>query len=171
MDIHKNARTTAWSRAQIIRQVREFGQSIRAVARAFHITPKTALTWVRRADDRLSDRSSRPHHVPGATPPELVREMERLRRQRWTAVEIAASLQLGRSTVARIVQRLGLARLAALEPVPAVVRYERQRPGDLVHLDVKKLGRIGRTRRPPHHGRPAAPRSGHRVGIRAGRGR
>src|SRR5258705_311312 len=103
VDIHKNARTTAWSRAEIIRQVREVGQSIRAVARAFHVTPKTARTWVRRADERLSDRSSRPHHVPGATPPELVGEVERLRRQRWTAVEIAARLQLGRSTVARIV--------------------------------------------------------------------
>ncbi len=144
MDIHKNARTTTWSRAEIIRQVREFGQSIRAVARTFHVTPKTARTWVRRADERLSDRSSRPHHVPGATPPELVGEVERLRRQRWTAVEIAARLQLGRSTVARIVQRLGLARLTALDPRPAVVRYERQRPGELVHLDVKKLGRIGR---------------------------
>src|SRR6266566_7172386 len=99
VDIHKNARTTTWSRAEIIRQVREFGQSIRAVARTFHVTPKTARTWVRRADERLSDRSSRPHHVPGATPPELVGEVERLRRQRWTAVEIAARLQLGRSTV------------------------------------------------------------------------
>ena len=74
----------------------------------------------------------------------MVSEIERLRRQRWTAVEIAANLQARAQPVARIVQRLGLARLAALEPPPAVVRYERQRPGDLVHLDVKKLGRIGR---------------------------
>ena len=96
MDI-QNARTTTWSRAEIIRQVREFGQSDRAVARAFHVTPKTARTWVRRADGELTDRSSRPQHVPSATPPELVSEIERLRRQRWTAVEIAANLRLGRS--------------------------------------------------------------------------
>ena len=89
MDIHKNARTTAWSRAEIVRHVRDLGQSIRAVARAFHVSPKTARTWVRRGDV-LTDRSSRPHHVPSATAPELVSEIERLRRQRWTSVEIAA---------------------------------------------------------------------------------
>ncbi len=145
MNVHQNARTTPWSRAEIVRRVTARGQSLRAVALAFHVTPKTVRRWVARAaaGEGLHDRSCRPHTSPRATPPELRALVEQLRRQRWTSAEIAARLRLGRSTVARLLARRGLARLRALAPQPPVRRYEYARPGELVHLDVKKLGRIG----------------------------
>ena len=144
MDIHKNARTTPHSRAAIVERITRLGESVKGVARAVGICPKTVRKWVARAraGDSLVDRSSRPQHVPGATPAELVEHIERLRRQRWTSAEIAERLRLGRSTVARYLARRGLARLRALEPVVPVQRYERARPGELLHLDVKKLARI-----------------------------
>jgi len=146
MDIHKNARTTPHSRAAIVTRVTELGESIKGVARAIGVTPKTVRKWLARArgGDSLQDRSSRPQHVPTATPRELVAHVERLRRQRWTGAEIAARLQLGRATVARYLAQCGLAQLRALEPPVPVHRYERARPGELLHLDVKKLARIGR---------------------------
>lgn len=145
MDIHKNARTTPHSRAAIVERVTELHESVRAVAEAVGICPKTVRKWLARAQAGagLADRSSRPRRVPTATPAVLVEQVERLRRQRWTGAEIAARLRLGRSTVARLLTRQGLARLRALEPVGPVQRYERAQPGELLHLDVKKLGRIG----------------------------
>lgn len=147
MDIHKNARTTPYSREKIVARVLA-GDSARTVADDVGICESTVRKWVRRyyAEGRagLNDRSCRPHRSPAATAPALVKWIERLRRQRWTAVEIAARLQLGRATVARLLQRRGLARLRALEPPIAVRRYEWPHPGDLLHVDVKKLGRIGR---------------------------
>ena len=103
MDIHKNARTTPHSRAAIVERITRLGESVKGVARAVGICPKTVRKWVARAraGDSLVDRSSRPQHVPGATPAELVEHIERLRRQRWTSAEIAERLRLGRSTVAR----------------------------------------------------------------------
>jgi transposase InsO family protein len=146
MNVHQNARTTLWSRAEIVRRVTQLGQSFSRVAATFHVTAKTARRWVERARTGadLRDRSCRPHRSPGATPPALLAHIEQLRRQRWTSAEIAAALQLGRSTVARLVARLGLARLQRLEPRPPVQRYEWAHVGALLHLDVKKLGRIGR---------------------------
>ena len=145
MDIHKNARTTPHSRAAIVERVTQLRESVRAVAAAVGICPKTVRKWVARAHAgaALTDRSSRPRRVPTATPIALVAQVEQLRRQRWTGAEIAARLRLGRSTVARLLARQGLARLRALEPVSPVQRYERAHPGELVHVDVKKLGRIG----------------------------
>ena len=146
MDIHKNARTTPHSRAAIVERISQLGHSIKGVARAVGICPKTVRKWLARArvGEGLADRPSRPQHMPTATPGALVEHVERLRRQRWTSAEIATRLQLGRSTVARYLARQGLARLRALEPVVPVQRYEHARPGELLHLDVKKLGRIGR---------------------------
>ena len=147
MDIHQNARTTPRSREKIVSRVLA-GESPRAVAADVGICESTVRKWVRRyrVEGRagLTDRSCRPHRSPGATAPALVAWIERLRRQRWTAAEIAARLQLGRATVARRLQRCGLARLRALEPARPTRRYEWAQPGDLVHVDVKKLGRIGR---------------------------
>jgi transposase InsO family protein len=147
MDVHQNARTTPHSREKIVRRVLS-GESARAVATAVGVCESTVRKWLarHRAEGRagLHDRSCRPHRSPTATPPALVQWIERLRRQRWTGPEIASRLRLGRTTVARLLQRRGLARLAALAPPVAVRRYEWARPGDLVHLDVKKLGRIGR---------------------------
>jgi transposase InsO family protein len=147
MDVHQNARTTPHSREKIVSRVRR-GESARAVAEAVGICESTVRKWVARYRAEgaagLRDRSCRPHCSPAATPPQLARWIERLRRQRWTGAEIAGRLQLGRATVARLLQRRGLARLSALEPPIPVRRYEWRYPGDLVHLDVKKLGRIGR---------------------------
>ena len=147
MDVHQNARTTPRSRELIVGRVL-FGESARAVADDLGICESTVRKWVRRycTEGRvgLVDRSCRPHHSPTATAPSLVRWIERLRRQRWTGAEIAARLQLGRSTVARLLRRHGLARLSALAPAVVTRRYEWAQPGDLVHLDVKQLGCIGR---------------------------
>jgi transposase InsO family protein len=146
MDIHKNARTTPHSRAAIVTRITRLGESIKGVARAVGICPKTVRKWVARAQagGGLVDRSSRPQHRPTATPTELLEHVVRLRRQRWTSVEIAERLRLGRSTVARYLAQRGLARLRALQPAGPVQRYEHARAGELLHLDVKKLGRIGR---------------------------
>jgi transposase InsO family protein len=147
MDVHKNARTTPHSREKIVSRVSR-GESARAVAEDLGICESTVRKWLARyrTEGRagLCDRSCRPHRSPAATPPALVQWVERLRRQRWTGPEIAARLQLARATVARLLHRQGLARLAALEPPVPVRRYEWAQPGDLLHLDVKKLGRIGR---------------------------
>jgi transposase InsO family protein len=147
MDVHQNARTTPHSRENIVGRARR-GESAREIAATLEICESTVRKWLRRyrAEGRagLRDRSCRPHRSPAATPPALVAWAERLRRQRWTGADIAARLQLGRATVARLLRRRGLARLRSLEPQVVVRRYQWPHPGDLLHLDVKKLGRIGR---------------------------
>ena len=147
MDVHKNARTTPHSRENIVGRVLA-GDSARAVADDVGVCESTVRKWLRRycTEGRagLRDRSCRPHRSPTATPAVLVQWVERLRRQRWTGAQIAARLPLSRATVARLAQRCGLARLSALTPALPVQRYERAHPGELVHVDVKKLGRIGR---------------------------
>jgi transposase InsO family protein len=147
MDVHQNARTTPHSREKIVARAHR-GESAREIAAALEICESTVRKWLRRyrTDGRagLRDRSCRPRRSPAATPPALMAWIERLRRQRWTSADIAARLQLGRSTVARLLQRRGLARLRSLEPPVRVRRYEWPHPGDLLHVDVKKLGRIGR---------------------------
>jgi transposase InsO family protein len=143
MNIHKNARTTVHSRAEIVRRVVSQEHPAHQVATAFGISERTVRKWVARAG-ALTDRSSRPHGSPGQTPGELQELIARLRRQRWTGAEIARALALSPATVARYLRRLGLARLRALEPPTPVVRYEYRQPGALVHVDIKKLGRIGR---------------------------
>jgi len=148
MNIHKNARTTPRSRGQIVARVVSQQESPATVATAVGVSERTVRKWVARyaaeAEAGLADRPCRPHRRPGATPPLLVSWVAQLRRQRWTGAEIAQALQLSASTVARLLRRQGLARLRALEPPVPVPRYEWARPGELVHLDVKKLGRIGR---------------------------
>ena len=147
MDVHQNARTTPYSREEIVRRAAR-GASARAIAEAMGICESTVRKWVtrygREGRGGLRDRSCRPHHSPGATPAALVRWVDRLRRQRWTGAEIADRLGLSRATVARLLQRRGLARLRALDAPPVVRRYQWPQPGDQLHLDVKKLGRIGR---------------------------
>jgi transposase InsO family protein len=90
----------------------------------------------------LQDRSSRPHRLRRPTPQPVIEKIERLRRQRWTGKQIAAETGVSSATVSRVLRRLGLHKLSALEPEP-VRRYERERPGELIHLDIKKLGKIG----------------------------
>jgi len=148
MNIHKNARTTPRSRGQIVARVLTQQEAPAAVAAAVGVSERTVRKWVTRyvaeAEAGLADRTCRPRRSPGATPPLLVGWVERLRRQRWTGGEIAQALQLSASTVARLLRRQGLARLRALEPPVPIQRYQWARPGALLHLDVKKLGRIGR---------------------------
>jgi homeodomain-containing protein len=93
--------------------------------------------------DGLRDRSSRPHSSPSQTALATCAAIETLRRQRYTGKEIAAKVGISPATVSRILQRLGLNKLSALEPAEPVRRYEREHPGDLIHLDIKKFGRIG----------------------------
>jgi len=148
MNIHKNARTTPRSRGQIVQRVLTQQEPAAAVAAAVGVSERTVRKWVARyateAEAGLTDRSCRPQRSPGATPPLLVSWVAQLRRQRWTGAAIAQALQLSASTVARLLRRHGLARLRPLEPPVPTQRHQWRLPGDLLHLDIKKLGRIGR---------------------------
>jgi transposase InsO family protein len=145
MDVHQNARLTPRCRALLVDRIMR-GRAKRPLAAEFGISVKTLNKWVERyrqeGPEGLRDRSSRPHHHPTATAKELALAVVALRRQRLTLAAIAMQLQLSRASVARICRSAGLNRLSKLEPAPAVQRYERARPGELLHLDVKKLGRI-----------------------------
>jgi transposase InsO family protein len=131
----------------MVRSVVEGGLSKAAAARQFNVAPKTVAKWVNRfrteSVDGLRDRSSRPHSLPSQTAPDTCAVVEALRRQRYTGKQIATEVGVSAATVSRILRRLGLNRLAALEPAEPVRRYEREHPGELIHLDIKKLGRIG----------------------------
>src|SRR6478736_6103257 len=147
MNIHKNARLTRHGRELIARQI-ESGQTPEAAARAAGVCPRTARKWHARylaeGVEGLKDRSSRPHRLREPTPTAIVEQVEALRRQRWTGKQIAAELNISPATVSRILKRLGLNRLQALEPAEPVRRYEREHPGELIHIDIKKLGRFER---------------------------
>ena len=115
-----------------------------AVARAFSICDRTVRKWVQRAAlDELADRSCRPQRSPRAISAAVMVEIQRLRQLGWTGAQIAEVVQVSRATVARTLAQLGLARLDTLTERPKIVRYEWPRPGQLLHLDIKKLGRIG----------------------------
>jgi transposase InsO family protein len=145
MNVHKNARLTPHGRERIVRQV-EIGQTPKAVGEAAGVCPRTVRKWVSRYRSEglagLRDRSSRPHRLHRPTPQAVVTEVGRLRRQRYTGQQIAAELRISPATVSRILRRLGLNRLAALDPAEPVRRYEREHPGELIHVDIKKLGRF-----------------------------
>ena len=122
------------------------GWSVVRSAQAAGITRQTAHKWLRRSESpqptSLNDRSSRPRRSPAATPVEWREVILILRRARMTGPQIARDLKLPRATVARVIKRAGLERLSKLAPREPENRYERRRAGDLLHLDVKKLGRI-----------------------------
>jgi transposase InsO family protein len=145
-NVHKNARLTPRGRERIVRQV-ESGQTPEAVAEAAGVCPRTVRKWVERYRREgltgLQDRSSRPYRLRRPTPAAVVEEIKRLRRQRWTGKQIAVKVGVSPATVSRVLRRLGLNKLSALEPAEPVRRYEREHPGELIHLDIKKLGRIG----------------------------
>jgi transposase InsO family protein len=130
----------------MVRCVIDGGLSKAAAARQFNTTPKTVAKWVDRfrADgvDGLRDRSSRPLSSPSQTAPATCAVVEALRRQRHTGQQIAAEAGVSPATVSRILRRLGLNRMRDLEPAEPVRRYEREHPGDMIHLDIKKLGRF-----------------------------
>ncbi len=147
MDIHQNARLTPHSREVVVQRVVVGGQGIRAVALAFAVSDKTVRKWIARfraeGNPGLLDRCSRPHCSPRRTKDEIEVEVVRLRRLRWTCDRIADATGVSKATVSRILRRFGLSRLKALEPAEPVQRYEHDSPGDLLHLDIKKLARIG----------------------------
>lgn len=146
MDIHKNARSCPASRELLVTRVLRQGWSVGEAAGAAGVSVRTGHKWLRRykaeGPSGLADRSSRPLRCPRATPRSQRRRVVRLRRRRMSGPEIAARLGMAPATVARILSRAGLARLRALEPKEPPRRYERQSPGELLHLDIKKLGRI-----------------------------
>jgi transposase InsO family protein len=145
MNIHKNARLTPRGRARIARLVAS-GQTVKAVAQAAGVCPRTVHKWTARyrseGPSGLLDRTSRPHRLNRPTPPGIVEEVEALRRRRWTGRQIGATVNVSPATVSRILRRLGLNRIKALEPTEPVRRYERAHPGELIHIDIKKLGRF-----------------------------
>jgi transposase InsO family protein len=147
MDIHKNARLTPKGREEMVRAVVDGGLSCAATARKFNTTPKTVGKWVKRfraeGMDGLRDRSSRPLSSKSQTPQATCDAIEVLRRQRHTGAQIAVEIGVSPATVCRVLKRRGLNKLSALEPAEPIRRYERENPGDLIHLDIKKLGRIG----------------------------
>jgi len=146
---HKNARTTPLGRVEMIRRIVEEGRPLKVVAGEFGLSERRAREWLRRYRSEgvagLENRSSKPCAVANRTMAHHIRGLEHLRREyRLTGAEIADKLGLARSTVAGWLTRLGLGRLESLEPKPPVRRYQRERPGELLHLDIKKLGRFER---------------------------
>jgi transposase InsO family protein len=148
MGIHKNAPLTPAGREILVRRVVDEGHTPMAVATAMGVCVRTVRKWVERFQAEgiagLVDRSSRPHHSPTRTPASLAEQIGHLRRQRWTGAQIAAELAVSKTTVFRTLARLGLNRLKSLEPAEPVRRYERERPGELIHIDIKKLGRFAK---------------------------
>jgi DNA-binding CsgD family transcriptional regulator len=147
MKAHENARTTPHSRQILVERIRQ-GLPAWQVAQGLGISRQTVQKWLARArsesDAGLQDRSSRPAHSPTRLSKSKLERIMSLRLQRLTAEQIAERLGLPRSTVAKHLSVLGMGKLPALHPPPPVGRYERERPGELIHIDTKKLGRFQR---------------------------
>jgi len=148
MNIHKNARLTALRREEMALSVIEGGLSKAQATRTFAVSSKIVTRWVERykAQGRagMRDRSSRPLVMPGATGQVIVERIVALRRERWTGRHIAATVGVSPATVSRVLKRAGLSRLKDIEPAEPVRRYEREHPGEMIHIDIKKLGRFER---------------------------
>jgi transposase len=145
MNIHKNARLTPICRERLVMAVLS-GQTPEAAARAAGVCPRTARKWVKRFEAQgpqgLQDRSSRPARLRQPSSEETVQRVMALRRRRFTGKQIALETGVSPATVSRILKRGGLNRLKDLEPEEPARRYERSRPGEMLHLDIKKLGRF-----------------------------
>jgi transposase InsO family protein len=144
---HPNAKLTPRGRRLLIDRVRKHGFPVARAAREAGVSRQTVYKWLARFDESgregLADRSSRPHRIPNRTPARLRERMERLRRRKKAAWEIALELGVPVSTVSLQLQRLGLGRIWRLEEAEAPPRrYEHRAPGDLFHVDAKKLARI-----------------------------
>src|SRR3954454_6465355 len=145
MNLHANARTCPNSRRLLVERI-EAGWSVMEAAEAAGITDRTARRWMKRWREEgaagLLDRSSAPHRIPHKTPPDRVSAICELRQLRLTAAEIAERLSMPLSTISAVLLREGLGKRSRLEPPEPVNRYERRHPGELIHIDVKKLARI-----------------------------
>jgi transposase InsO family protein len=172
MKLHANARTCPNSRRLIVDRVAA-GWSLTEAAEAAGVSDRTAAKWMARwraeGDAGLLDRSSAPSRVPHRTPQLRVAAIEALRRLRMTGAEIAELLKMPLSTVGAVLQRIGLGKLSRLDPLEPPNRYERSRPGELLHVDIKKLGRIqGAGHRMVGHRKSQNQRRGHRNAGRLG---
>jgi transposase InsO family protein len=146
MDYHHHARLTIYSREQLAKRVLAGELSLNSAAAEFKLSRQSAAKWVRRFREggsaALRDLPSRPHRSPRSIPAEQAARIEQLRRQRWTGVRIAQTTGLSRATVSRVLTRLKLNTARSLEPIVPIIRYEHPAPGDLLHIDIKKLARI-----------------------------
>jgi transposase InsO family protein len=148
MNTHKNARLTFARRIEMVRSIVEHRLTPAEAGTEAGVSAPTARKWLARflagGEAVLMDRSSRPRVSPRAICPSKALAIVELRRRRLTQARIAASLGVSKSTVGRVLARHGLSRLRDLEPSAPALRYEHAHPGDLVHIDTKKLGRIER---------------------------
>src|SRR4051794_19943985 len=144
MNLHANAALSWSGRRELARRVVDQGWTLAAAAEAAGVSVRCARRWVGRyrdGDQLLADHSSAPKCVANRTAPERVAVIVKLRRLRMTAAEIAETLRMPLSTVSGILTRIGLGKLGRIV-LEQPVRYERSRPGELIHIDVKKLGRV-----------------------------
>ena len=148
MNIHKNARLTPLRREEMALLVVEGRLSKAAAARTYGVSARIVTRWVERYEAEGSagmvDRSSRPNVIPGMTDQAVADRIAALRRRRLTGKHIAMEVGVSPATVSRVLKRAGLSRLKDIEPVEPVRRYEREHPGDMIHIDIKKLGRFER---------------------------
>lgn len=146
MGLHANARLSPLGRQLMCDRVRKENWTVAEAAHAANVSERTVYRWLARYDagQSMLDRSSRPHSSPTRTPAKVEAVIERLRRLRKTSSTIAAALGMAVSTVCAVLVRLGLNRLSRLDPVEPPNRYCRRHPGELIHLDVKKLGRFSK---------------------------
>ncbi|KCV29027.1 homeodomain-like domain protein [Bordetella pertussis H934] len=148
MNTHKHARLTFLRRLEMVQQLIAHQVCVPEAARAYGVTAPTVRKWLGRflaqGQAGSADASSRPTVSPRAIAPAKALAIVELRRKRLTQARIAQALGVSASTVSRVLARAGLSHLADLEPAEPVVRYEHQAPGDLLHIDIKKLGRIQR---------------------------
>src|SRR4051812_1789395 len=148
MKLHANAPFGPKGRLTMVRRVTEQRWSLTEAAEAAGVSERTCSKWVGRyrqeGEPGLRDRSSEPRSVPHRTPEDRVEAIAALRRVRMTGPEIAECLGMALSTVSVVLRRIGLGKLSRLEPLEPIRRYERQRPGELIHIDAKRLVRIQR---------------------------
>jgi len=146
MNIHENARLTPQGRALMVSRILDESWRVADAADAAGVSERTACKWLGRyrvgGAAALHDRKPTPARCPHRLPAERIAAIEHLRRQRLSGPAIARQLAMPPSTVGAVLRRIGLGRLAALDPKPPAVRYERERPGELIHIDIKKLGKI-----------------------------
>lgn len=151
MNVHKNARLTPRGREILVRRIVEEGLRPSEAAQACGVSPRTAYKWLKRYREEggagLGDRSSRPQRCPHQIDPVRREHIVALRRTRMTYRQISEKTGVSPSTIGRVLARAGLNRLSALEPAAPILRYVYEHPGELLHLDIKKLGRF---RRPGH---------------------
>jgi transposase InsO family protein len=146
MKLHANAALSLNARRRMVERVIEQGWSLTQAAEAAEVSERTCSKWVARwraeGDAGLLDRSSAPAWIPHRTPEDRVQAIAALRRLRMTAAEISMVLRMPLSTVSAVLARIGLGKLSRLEPPEPPNRYERASPGELLHIDIKKLGVI-----------------------------